>query len=409
MTSRRNFSNWLQAYTEFTLQSESPLSFHFWSGVAAIAGALRRKVWIDEVIFKWTPNFYIVLVGPPGIAAKSTSMDLALDLLRDIEGVSFGPDSVTWQALGDALDAAKTLAPVGVDEKGDTLHLPMACITCAISELGTFLRPDDKDLVNVLTDLWDGKFRPWRRRTRQQGEVLIENPWINMIGCTTPSWIRENIPESMIGGGLVSRIIFVYGDQKRKLMSHPSRFIDRAAFAEAREKLVEDLAQIAELAGEYRLDDDAFAFDDEQYQKHWTEPRPLHMASDRYSGYFARKQTMVNKLAMIIAASKRNEMIITLEDMQWAHRMINAIESDMSRVFQAIGLSDTAKQVYELIVFVRAHGEIPRRELLRQMSLTMSAREFKDATETAIAAGYVKQFMRDGQVIYAFVKESGFK
>ena len=51
-----------------------------WVGVSTIAGALRRKVWIDQAYFKWYPNFYIILVAPPGIVAKSTTASLGMRL-----------------------------------------------------------------------------------------------------------------------------------------------------------------------------------------------------------------------------------------------------------------------------------------------------------------------------------------
>ncbi|KKK66944.1 hypothetical protein LCGC14_2958990, partial [marine sediment metagenome] len=83
---KRNYDNWLSGYAEYTKHSESPDLFHFWTGVFTIAGALRRQVWIDQRYFQWTPNFYIVLVGPAGIAAKSTSLRLGTSLLRRVEG-----------------------------------------------------------------------------------------------------------------------------------------------------------------------------------------------------------------------------------------------------------------------------------------------------------------------------------
>ena len=84
----RNFPNWLQGYLEYTKASESPTPFHFWTGVSTIAGALRRRVWIDQRYFQWTPNFYIVLVGPAGVAAKSTSLRSGMKLLEKLK-VSF--------------------------------------------------------------------------------------------------------------------------------------------------------------------------------------------------------------------------------------------------------------------------------------------------------------------------------
>ena len=42
---------------------------------------------------------YIVFVAPPGIVAKSTTVDIAMRLLRKVPGIAFGPDVVTWPAL----------------------------------------------------------------------------------------------------------------------------------------------------------------------------------------------------------------------------------------------------------------------------------------------------------------------
>src|SRR3990167_1280617 len=99
----RHFPDWLRAYCEWTKGSESPLQFHFWTGIATIAGALRGKVWRDEKTFRWSPNFYIVLVGPAGVAQKSTSMGLGMRLLEQVPGIHFGPSSATWQRLGQVM------------------------------------------------------------------------------------------------------------------------------------------------------------------------------------------------------------------------------------------------------------------------------------------------------------------
>ena len=69
----RHFPDWLSAYVEYTSFSEAPRRMHFWAGVSAIAGALRRRVWFDQFYFQWHPNLYIVFVAPPGIVSKSTT------------------------------------------------------------------------------------------------------------------------------------------------------------------------------------------------------------------------------------------------------------------------------------------------------------------------------------------------
>jgi len=67
--SNRLLENWLKSYMHYSSFSEAPDKMHFWVGVSTIAGALRRRVWIDQGYFQWTPNFYIVFVSPPGIVS----------------------------------------------------------------------------------------------------------------------------------------------------------------------------------------------------------------------------------------------------------------------------------------------------------------------------------------------------
>jgi hypothetical protein len=76
----RHFKHWLKAYLDYTSASEAPDAFHFWTGVSTIAGALRRHVWVEQHIFQWIPNFYIIFVAPAGVATKSTTLNLGMGL-----------------------------------------------------------------------------------------------------------------------------------------------------------------------------------------------------------------------------------------------------------------------------------------------------------------------------------------
>jgi len=253
--SARNFSNWLRAYVAFTADSESPDDFHFWTGVATVAGALRRRVWIDMRKFQWTPNFYIILVGPPGVAAKSTSIQSGVRLLKQVPGIHFGPQSITWQKLADSLAASVEHMKLILPDGTETFH-PMSCLTIPVSELGTFLKIDDTALVDVLVDLWDGQQVDWGHATKTSGSTDIQNPWLNIIGCTTPSWLKANFPEHLIGGGLTSRIIFVFGEKKRKLVAYPDEVMLAADYFEMQNKLVMDLIRISSMQGEMTITPD---------------------------------------------------------------------------------------------------------------------------------------------------------
>lgn len=385
---KRNYANWLKQYMEFTQHSEAPDEFHFWTGVSVIAGALRRRVWIDERYFQWTPNFFIFFVAPPGVVSKSTTVSIGMKLLREVDGVQFGPDAVTWQALTQALADAGELVTMP-----DGMMYPMSCLTITASELGTFFNPQDREMVDVLVSLWDGQIGVWTKATKTQGCDVIENPWLNIIGCTTPAWIEATFPAYMIGGGFTSRSIFVYAHKKRKFIAYPSEEVEDDEHKNVANRLVHDLRIIAELRGQYKLQPEAIAWGTEWYEK-LNEEIPEHMTSDRYGGYLARKQTHIHKLAIVLAAASREELVILKEDLEIANNFVTGLERDMLEVFKVVGAreeSGYSKEVLNLIRATKKKG-IARRKLWKiTMHLFRNFDEFEACIGGLIESGDIKQ------------------
>ena len=223
---KRRLTNWLAAYAEHTAISEAPPEFHLWTGVSVIAGALRRRVWVDMKTFQWTPNFYIIMVAPPGVATKSTTMKIGYSILQDVPGVKLGPSSITWQGLLKSFEEAQVaVVDPGVSDPKDPMaeRHPMSCVSCGVSELGVFLRPKDEELTAFLTDMWDGQKGSWERKLSTKEVPRIENPWLNVVGCTTPSWFSDGFDVSMIHGGLTSRCIFIWANKKTQADLLPER------------------------------------------------------------------------------------------------------------------------------------------------------------------------------------------
>src|SRR5581483_2971716 len=382
----RAHENWIEAFMHHQRYTESPDSFHFWTAVSTLAGALRRRVWINQLHFQWTPNMYIILVGPPGVAAKSTSIRNGLNLLEGVPGISFGPQSLTWQALIESFAQATEV----LELPGAPKALNMSCLTIGISELGTFFDPSNKEFGDLLTAMWDGQKETLRRRTVGRGETVIYNPWLNIIGCTTPSWLTDRFPDVMIGGGLTSRIVFVYGDKKKQLIAYPSEQLRDEEYVKEEQLLLHDLIQISQLAGEYKLTPAAISFGTKWYASHNNGGLPAHLRSGRYDGYLARKQTHIHKLAIILAAAKRDELVIEEEDLREAETYISSIEPDMIKVFNSIGVSDGAKVANEVLALVRNHKEISYKELWKLCFTTHDQKSFSESLKAAKDAGYVR-------------------
>jgi hypothetical protein len=346
--------------------------------------------------FQWTPNFYIILVGPPGIATKSTAMRSGLRLLERIDGIRFGPPSITWQKLADSLAASvehmKWLDP----DIGET-YVPMSCLTIPISELGTFLKIDDSALIDVLVDLWDGQLTQWSHATKTSGTTDIRNPWLNIIGCTTPAWLKAHFPDHLIGGGLTSRIVFVFGDAKRALIPYPDEIIKRKEYFDLEANLIADLKDIALMSGPFELSVGARTWGHTWYTKHWNGSRPSHLTSDRYGGYIARKQTHIHKLAIILAASRSSRLMIEDSHLIEADQLLSLAEPSMIKVFESIGVVDEARHVNELLPFVKAHGFVTLDELWQKVMNLMNQRDFNEAIRAAHRGGLIRVVQQNGR------------
>lgn len=379
----RMLKDWLPAFLDFTSGTEAPRVMHFWSGVSAIAGCLRRKVWIDMRRFCWYPNFYIIFVAPPGVISKTTTMGMALDLLKQVPGIKFGPDVITWPALVTAFAGAGESFQFGED------WIPMSPLTLASGELGNLINPQDREMVNLYITLWDG-LKSFEKVTKTSGSDTAEAPWINIIGCTTPHWIADNMPSATVGGGFTSRCVFVYGEKKEALIAYPDEFT-RPDHDEKARALVHDLEYIAtNLTGPYVISEDARKWGRAWYERTWgTEAK--RMDSTQLDGYLARKQTHMHKLAMVISASQRDELVITGEDLQLAGTMLDATEKDLDKVFSRIGRTEESLQAERFIQFVKFRGQIPYAEAYRHVHTFFSDfRDFEGVLAGAIRSGVIK-------------------
>lgn len=387
----RKNEDFIKAYMQYSKHSEAPDRCHFWTAVSVIAGALRRCVWLDLKYFHWTPNFYIVLVAPPGIISKSTTAKIGMDLLKQVPEISFGPNIITWQALVQHLGEAQCNIPI------DGVYHPMSPLTLVSSEFGTFLNPQDREMVDTLVDLWDGQLGVFEKKTKTSGNDEIINPWLNIIACTTPNWIADNFPEYMIGGGFVSRTMFIYADKKRHLCAYPDQAVPDDFYIQ-RADLIHDLKDIAKnCKGEMTITPEARAWGEAWYADLW-ENRPAHLTSDRTASYVARRQTHMHKLAIILSVSRSNDRIITKDDLIAADLILQENEKFLPKVFEKIGDRD-AQKAGAIVNFVKTNGPTEIGKTFSNLFHSMSYQQFTEGLTSAIRAGHVKQITKEGKVL----------
>ena len=391
----RNYPDWLLAYCDYASFTEAPRRMHFWSGVSAIAGALRRRVWLDMKSFKWYTNHYIILVAPPGIVSKTTTISIATSLLRSIPGIKFGPEVVTWPALVTSFAEANEQ----FDATGQGDWMAQCALTLESGEFGNLINPQDREMIDLLVTLWDAKQGAFNKKTKHSGSDTVENPWINLIACTTPAWIAGNFPEYVIGGGFTSRCVFVHCDTKEKLVALP----DEAApenFDQTQEKLRADLEYIAQnLVGRFKIAPDAREWTREWYKAHYANP-PEHLHDERFAGYLARKQTHLFKLAMILSVSRGDSLTIEVSDLVIGLKMLKDLEEDMPKVFSKIGRSEASIHAERFVRFVHSRGAVPYEQAYNYVHLHFpNFRDFEGIVNGAIRSGQIMLEPKNGQML----------
>lgn len=335
----RHFDDWLSAYVAlFDPITETPSKLHFWTGVSTIAGALTRRVYIDEVTFCYYPNFCIIFVAPPGIVSKSTTLSHGMNLLREVPGVHFAADTTTYPAFVRALADANDML-LQTDDI-DVMQIEWAgqcAMTAAVSELGTFLKIEDEDAVNGFTDLLDCRDIAIKD-TKNNGRDEIERPFVNILGATTPSWVQDKLKAQIGGWGLSSRIIFIYAEAKKQYLWSPAEaIVNKTAFDNSKRLLISDLRQIGMLAGSFQLTTAAADLCRQWYNDQQVKSESYLKSAeyDNWTGYFlARKPVHMRKLSMVLSAARRSNLRIEHDDVVDAIRYVEDVEDNIMLVFK---------------------------------------------------------------------------
>jgi hypothetical protein len=343
---QRHLDDWIDGYTTYLESLESPKAFLRWSAIATVAGALQRKCRLKwELAVDTYPNMYVVLVGPPAIG-KGMAMSVTSKLLKSV-GAKLAPSSCSRQALIDSLNKATN------SEMLNGTVILHSSITIVASELSVFFVQKDFDLISYITKLFDCE-DDFQYKTVSRGDEYIQNVFVNMLGATTPQILQKSLPPEAIGGGLLSRMVLVYGDKKGNIVPLPFMIEQDTRLYDW---LEEDLDQISCLNGYFTFSPDII--------EPWLKWYDLNEHSNPFKGhqhlehYGGRRKTHFLKLMMICSASRSNAMHIELRDFERALQFLTEAEKDMPRVFSGYGRNELAPQIKSIIELVKSRKQLP--------------------------------------------------
>lgn len=323
-------------YLTYTQSTECHTDFHQWMGIALISGAMARNFYLDMFYFKIFPNQYIVLVGEAGFSGKSTALAMASSVYKEAFERS-DPPLIAQKITPSALVGALLRNYSNNGERASEGIL-------ISSELATLLGDTTRDdeILKVLTDLWDTHDK-WEYETRSRGKEELENVCLSMWAGSTPTWLKTGISQAALEGGFFSRLILVNRERSPNRVALPMLNLSPQQ-AESRENVVHDLKRIMALPpGTFELCTDAAGVYTEWYEDQLdkeVKDAPTHMR-----GYYARKRTMVLKLAMVLSFDTNDSRRITGNDILDALKILDDNEKHLRDLVNYLGATKEGGEV----------------------------------------------------------------
>lgn len=353
-------------------RSEAPESYHIWAGLFTLASVLKRKVLVPKkYLGGWevSPTLFIIFVAPPGKARKSTTAFYAEDLLRQVPQVKMASSAMTKEVL------LKKLADV-VDSS----------ISIFSSEFAVFIQKSGVEMFDLLTHLFDAN-KDISSETLSRGIDFAEKPCVNLLAATTPDWISANMPESIIGGGFASRVIFVFEEKKRRSKLYHTDF-DQATALKVKQDLVDDLCHLAtDIEGEYAITEQAQSFMEKWYEEN-DERNPV--SNYRLEGYYQRKPAHIHKVAMLFKASYSDELVLEIQDFETAIKLLDNLEKKLPKTFANIGKNQYTTEMDRIVDFVAMKGSVHERDIKAKFYHAAQPYILKQLIDALISMGRLK-------------------
>ena len=383
--SNHSNSNWLESYLRLMENTEPARLFDKWVGYSIIASALRRKVSLQLGRLIYYPNIYVVLVAEPGVARKTQAIKYGVNFLNTIPEIRLSADSSTKEAMTDDIETS------GVDElMVDGTTLRHSSLNIISKEFESFLgqKKENTRMLTALTDLFDCP-DDWSSRTKHSGSNKIINPWVNLLAATTPDSLASSLPATAVGGGLTSRIMFIWADKKKKSIAIPAMTEEELKIKAWLEK---DLYRISRLSGNYMMTTDCIKKWTAWYDQFDEDESGERICPDKsFSGWYSRKPTYIIKISMLQAAAESSKLLIEWHHIEQAIEAIKEVEYSMGNAFKAIGKSEISAEVDNVLQIIRNARCISEKDLMTRIWRDIDSTKFTNVIDTLIKTGKVRR------------------
>lgn len=376
--------SFLTDFLYFTRYHEAPKNFQFWSCLSALSALVGRRVWFDMGHFRYHCALYVVLVGPPGVR-KSTSLDVACDIVTSVADIPRSADSTTAESLSKDMGERGRREFIDPTTNKPVEYYQMACFA---TEFAQFIGTADETMINLLTAIWGVK--RYLYKTKHRGQDHIPNPYLTLMGAATPTWISSRLKSDVISGGMSRRTIFPYATKNALRNPLPQR---TACEQEAMDRMLAYAQEVQRVAGPFTLDPDAQATYVEWYNN-------LEMPQEAYlQSWYNSKAEMIFKVAMLLSISESFDLHISKRHFDAALAALDEVEETLHYVLGNFGRNELKSVSTTMLLMLESAGGCMLEEELRIKMFP----HYKDDSEHT----RVVEHLLTAKMVYKMVKSKG--
>jgi hypothetical protein len=369
--------SWLDDYSSYYRSlTDGPVVFAEFLGLALIGQALGRESVHPLKPFPVRHNMFLILLGEPGRARKSTTLEIA----RSISVSHVYPEQFTPEAL-----------------LGEFSTHPQGMMF--VDEVSSLLKKafDQRSYMNTAFELLNRAYDcppVLQRKTMTGGLVTANNMYVSLAAATTPDSFKNSIDPEALEGGFLTRCIVVEVNstksKRREYLEPTVEDIGRTLSASLR--LLSD--HVAKTPLNFKFTEDAL----DLYHRRCDSIERRFSRSLR-GGFRSRYQDYIVKLADIFQVSSdlgrlggsqkslnspSSTILVTPDNLQRAYQLIGERLKDIVRICE---YCESAKPVLKVKSVLQRHGPCERSKLLRYGH--MMADELDRALRTVKESGEV--------------------
>ena len=196
-------------YVEYaSSRTDAPKIFHKYVAYMMLSCALGRKAYLEFAGDRIYPNMYMLLIAPSTRFRKSTSLNIAMNILAKVGDIRL-PDDLSSESLVKILQKQGT----GLIYSSEFLKI-----------LQMFRKEYAAQVKPILTDVYDVPSSlpvPFRMKSPTTDLETIERPCLNIASATVLDWLMEAADAEDLKGGFLARFVYVVATEKEQFMPRP--------------------------------------------------------------------------------------------------------------------------------------------------------------------------------------------